>query len=93
MQFHNSLVLNFTEIGSGLISKENKTLKGFSIADSDGKFVWANALIKGDKVIVSSDKVVQPVKVRYAWSDNPEDANLYNKENLPASPFESNLKN
>jgi len=27
------------------------------------------------------------VAVRYAWADNPQGANLYNKEGLPASPF------
>jgi sialate O-acetylesterase len=36
---------------------------------------------------VSSPDVAQPMYVRYAWADNPEGANLYNKEGLPASPF------
>jgi sialate O-acetylesterase len=38
-------------------------------------------------VKVWSDQIKKPVAVRYAWADNPENANLYNKENLPASPF------
>jgi sialate O-acetylesterase len=49
--------------------------------------VWASAGIEGDKIIASSDVVAKPVAVRYAWGNNPDDANLYNKEGLPASPF------
>ncbi len=48
--------------------------------------VWADAKIDGDKVVVSSNKVSAPVAVRYAWADNPV-CNLYNAEELPASPF------
>lgn len=61
-------------------------LKGFSIAGEDKHFVWADAKVDGDSVIVWSDKVEKPVAVRYAWANNPE-CNLYNKEGLPASPF------
>ena len=42
---------------------------------------------EGDKVVVSSAEVEHPLYVRYAWADNPDGANLYNKEGLPASPF------
>ena len=55
-------------------------------AGEDHKFVWAKATIEGDHVVVSSDLVPHPVAVRYAWANNPE-ANLYNREHLPASPF------
>lgn len=61
-------------------------LKGFSIAGEDKRFVWADAKIEGDSIVVRSDKVEKPVAVRYAWANNPE-CNLYNKEGLPASPF------
>ena len=53
----------------------------------DKKFVWAKAIIEGEKVKVWSEKVSSPQHVRYGWADNPDDANLYNKEGLPASPF------
>jgi sialate O-acetylesterase len=59
----------------------------FAIAGPDKKFVWAKAKIEDDKVIVWNDDIPNPVAVRYAWADNPEGANLYNKEGLPASPF------
>ena len=62
-------------------------VKGFAIAGNDKKFYWAKAVIEGTTVTVYSDKVPNPVAVRYAWADNPDDANLYNKENLPTVPF------
>jgi len=82
----NKIVLTFSNIGGGLIAK-GTGLKCFAIAGPDKKFVWADAKIEGDNVVVSSGKVLNPVAVRYAWSDNPDGANLYNKEGLPASPF------
>jgi sialate O-acetylesterase len=83
----NKIILTFTSIGSGLMAKGGEQLKNFAICGTDKKFVWANAKIKNNKVIVWSDKVENPMAVRYAWADNPEGANLYNKEGLPASPF------
>jgi sialate O-acetylesterase len=61
-------------------------LEGFAICGADKKWVWADAKIEGDTVIVSSKEVSQPIAVRYAWSDNPT-CNLYNKAGLPAAPF------
>lgn len=83
----NKAILTFTNCGSGLIVKGGGTLKEFTIAGANGKYVWANARIEGNRVIVWSDQITQPVSVRYAWADNPAGANLYNKEGLPASPF------
>ncbi|HEY0763101.1 MAG TPA: sialate O-acetylesterase [Pyrinomonadaceae bacterium] len=71
---------------TGLKSIDGGTVKGFAIAGEDRKFVWADARIDGDSVIVSSPKVVKPVAVRYGWADNPI-ANLYNSAGFPASPF------
>jgi len=84
---NDSIILHFEAVGSGLKIKNNQELKGFAIAGNDKQFVWAKAKIEGDKVIVYSPQVKHPVAVRYAWADNPENANLYNKEDLPASPF------
>lgn len=80
------IVLSFNHKGSGLVAKDGK-LRQFAIAGKDRKFVWADAEIRGDKVVVWSSEVEYPIAVRYAWSDNPEGANLYNKEGFPASPF------
>ena len=72
--------------GARLKTRDGGPLKGFAIAGEDRNFVWADARIEGDTVIVSSPMVSKPVAVRYGWADNPI-ANLYNKAGLPASPF------
>jgi sialate O-acetylesterase len=77
-------VIRFTSIGTGLRAEPD--LKGFTIAGADGKFVAAQAVIVGDTVEVSSPSVSQPTAVRFGWANVPE-ANLFNRENLPAVPF------
>ncbi len=83
----NKIIISFTETGSGLITNDGEAPAEFAIAGADKKFVWAKTKIEGDKVIVWSDAVAQPLYVRYAWADNPVNPNLYNREGLPASPF------
>lgn len=82
-----SILISFKNVGDGLKAKNGKPLQEFAIAGADKKFVWAKAEIVGNKVVVHSPKVENPVAVRYAWADNPDQANLYNEEGLPASPF------
>jgi sialate O-acetylesterase len=84
-----SIILTFTDIGSGLVANGNKALQHFSIAGKDRKFVKADAMIRDNKVIVWSKNIAHPIAVRYAWANNPAGANLYNREGLPASPFET----
>lgn len=88
--------IRFSNIGEGLMAKGGGDLHYFAIAGADKKFVWAKTKISGDKVIVWSDEVPQPVAVRYGWADNPHNANLYNKVDgkawLPASPFSAEKK-
>ncbi len=81
--------LQFKNKGAGLLAKGDASgnLRGFAIAGEDRKFVWAKAMIKDNEVLVWSEKITKPVAVRYAWADNPEGANLFNAEGLPASPF------
>ncbi len=81
------IILSFDNTGSGLVVKGGGKLQQFAIAGEDMKFVWAKARIRGDRVIVKGRKIRQPVAVRYAWADNPEGANLFNREGLPAAPF------
>ena len=83
----NGIQIKFDHVGGGLVAKGDR-LTGFAIAGEDRKFVWADATIDGDTVLVSSHDVAKPVAVSYGWADNP-DCNLYNKEGLPASPFRS----
>jgi sialate O-acetylesterase len=81
------IILSFETYGSELKIKDGKTLKHFAIAGSDQNFVWAQAKIKRNKVIVRSTEISKPVAVRYAWANNPASANLSNAAGLPASPF------
>lgn len=71
---------------AGLKTSDGDPVKGFAIAGEDHRFVWADARIEGDTVVVSSSQVAKPVAVRYGWADNPI-VNLYNRAGLPASPF------
>ena len=64
-----------------------KMVAGFEVADDDRRFHPATAVIEDGAVIVTSDEVPKPKALRYAWSDNPEQANLVNSDGLPASPF------
>ena len=83
------IVISFDNVWSGLFTNSKYGyLEGFAIAGADRKFVWAKAYIDGDKVVVYSDDVKNPLAVRYAWGNNP-DVNLFNKEGLPAAPFQT----
>jgi sialate O-acetylesterase len=78
------IVIRF-DYADGLTAKDRK-LRGFAIAGEDKNFVWADAVIDGVTVVVSSPEVKSPAAVRYAWASNPQ-CNLYNQAGLPASPF------
>jgi sialate O-acetylesterase len=84
----NQIILTFDNLGSGLsTSDSNGVLKGFEIAGADKVFYTAKAIIKNNKVIVSAEKVPNPVAVHYGWADDDTEINLFNKEKFPASPF------
>ncbi|MFT5885637.1 MAG: sialate O-acetylesterase [Arcticibacterium sp.] len=81
-------ILSFDNFGTGLKSiNKYRNLEGFEIAGADQEFYFAKSEIVGDKIMVSHPMVKLPKSVRYGWSNSPVDANLFNKENLPASPF------
>ncbi|WP_184543500.1 sialate O-acetylesterase [Mucilaginibacter sp. FT3.2] len=82
----NKVTLSFNYTSGALKTPDGQPLKGFSVAGADQKFYWADAVIAGDKVVVSCPQVANPVAVRYAWGINPV-CNLYNGVDLPASPF------
>lgn len=83
----NKIVITFSNVGTGLITNDGEDPGELAIAGADKKFVWANAKIDNNKIIVWSDKITEPEYVRYAWADDPVNPNLFNKEGLPASPF------
>ncbi len=82
----NNVGFKFTHAEGGLVTSNKEKLIGFTIAGGDKKFIAADAVIKGNEIIVSHPMVKNPASVRYAWADNPN-CNLYNKSGLPASPF------
>lgn len=79
--------VRFTHVGQGLAARSGGKLQGFAVAGADKHFYWAEATIDGSSVVLSSDKVPQPVAVRYAWSQSHPWASLFNKDGLPALPF------
>lgn len=84
----NQIILTFDNIGSGLSASDNdENVKGFEIAGADKVFHAAKAIIKDNKLIVFSENVLKPIAIHYGWADDASEANLYNKEQFPASPF------
>lgn len=78
--------LKFSQAEGGLVTREGGAVAGFAIAGQDRKFVWAEARIEGEQVVVSSPAVKEPVAVRYAWANHPV-ISLFNKQGLPLAPF------
>jgi len=82
----NKIRLKFKHLGGGLAAKDGP-LKQFIICGADKKWARGDASIDDDTVVVSSPDISAPVAVRYAWANEPEGCNLYNKAGLPASSF------
>lgn len=80
-----ALRLRFVGTEGGLVIRGER-LEGFAIAGADRTWVWAEARVEGDTVVVSSPRVPEPLAVRYAWQANPL-VTLFNGEGLPAAPF------
>ena len=83
----NAIRVSFSH-ADGLVARDG-TLKWFTVAGADGKFVSADARIDGQTVVVSSPDVPAPVAVRYAWVNFPNGGHLYNSPGLPAAQFRS----
>lgn len=83
-------VLHFKHTEGGLIAKGGDALIGFTLAGADHVFHPAKAEIAGDTVVLTSDAVTTPVAARYGWANVPE-GNLFNKADLPASPFRTDV--
>jgi sialate O-acetylesterase len=84
----NQVSITFENLNGGLLSLDGKPLTGFSIAGADGRFVPAQAVIQGDKVLVSSSLIEHPAAVRFAWNEAAK-TNLGNQAGLPATPFKT----
>jgi sialate O-acetylesterase len=82
----------FFDYADSGFKKTDENLKEFEIAGNDKVYYPAVAKIDGKTIVVSSEKVKNPVAVRFAWKAVPE-PNLFNAENLPASPFRTDIEN
>jgi len=80
-----SIRICYDHVSGGLQVHGDKLL-GFAVAGDDRRFVWADATIDGDTVLVTAPSIAKPVSVRYAWANNPT-CNLFNAAGLPAVPF------
>jgi sialate O-acetylesterase len=80
------VLIKFSDIGNGLSSK-GEALTAFAVAGQDGKYQWADAKLSHSAITLSLREKIDVKSIRYAWADNPN-ANLYNAEGLPASPFQ-----
>lgn len=83
----NTLVLRFPK-DCMIKTTDGKAPLEFAIAGEDGKYFWAQAKIENNKIVLHADEVAQPVKVRYAWADNPKNAKLIDSYGNHMSPFE-----
>jgi len=86
----NELILHFSSIGTGLVARGGN-LKGFTICIKETE-IPVQATIKEHVVVLEAPRIKEATAVKYAWANNPHDANLYNREGLPASPFEMKIK-
>jgi sialate O-acetylesterase len=78
-------VVTLTGASGGLAPRDGP-VRGFTVAGDDGRFVKADAVVRGDTVVVSSPRVPHPAAVRYGWADYPA-GDLADAAGLPASPF------
>jgi sialate O-acetylesterase len=84
----NQIILSFDNIGSGLFTTDKYGyVKGFEIAGADSIFHFAQAFIKDNAIVVSAEKVLNPIAANFGWMGNATECNLFNKEGFPAVPF------
>ncbi|WP_177191942.1 sialate O-acetylesterase [Parafilimonas terrae] len=83
---HDSIIITFD---NNIVCKNKYGyIHGFAIAGSDSVFHWARAYVKNDNtVVVYNRHISSPVAVRYLWSSQPDEVDLYNKKGLPVAPF------
>jgi sialate O-acetylesterase len=87
------VTLTFEHAGTGLVSTDGEPLRHFEVAGTDGLFHAAIARIVGDKVVVSSNRVLHPRQICYAWTPFPDPpVNFFNVDGFPASPFAAEVK-
>lgn len=83
----NQLTVKF-DTTKGLKTRDNgEMVLGFEVATAKGEIFAVAGTIKGAVINLAVDRSIQPLEIRYAWSDNPENANLVDGFGFPAEPF------
>jgi len=82
-----SVTIEFRNVNGGLVVKNGPAVGHVAISEDGKNFVWARTKVSRHRMRVWHESVTAPMEVRYAWADNPDSANLYNRSGLPASPF------
>jgi len=83
-----SAIVSF-DYDQGMKSSDGIPLRSFELAGKGENWVPAEAKVIGNTVVVNAESLANPQKVRYAWRENAEEANLTNSSGLPASCFTS----
>lgn len=83
----NKIRISFDNVGKGLAFRHADSVRGFKVSGKDEKWAWADAVIDGDTIVVSSTEVPMPTEVNYAANKDFSYANLFNKDGLPALMF------
>ena len=86
-QHADSLVVHFSNTAGGLKTSDGEPVGSVAIAGADGHFKWAHTRLEGSRLFAWNPQIAQPVYLRYAWADNPIQANLIDGQGLPAAPF------
>ena len=85
-EVEDKIIIEFDNIGSGLITNDGKSPNWFYVKDKSGRFDKVTATIENDKIIIPAANISKPASVRFGW-DEIAMPNLFNKEGLPAVPF------
>jgi sialate O-acetylesterase len=82
------LRLRFGATAGGLgTARAGEPLRGFYLAGADRRWLPAEARFDGDRVVLRSPAVPAPVAARYAWVNNPSEANIVGGDGLPLPPL------
>ena len=86
----NKIRVSFSEVKDGL-KCDSDQIRGFQVAGMNGRFRLAHAEIEGNEVVVWSDKVKEPLEVRYCFDEC--EGNLFAANGLPVHPFRTDFDN
>jgi len=75
----------------GLTAQGGGPIQGFAITGDNVTWHWADAVVDGNDVVLSSASVASPAAARYAWANRPTWANLVNAAGFPAAAFSTEV--